>query len=173
MNSRWTVRKVKTFLGNEGRGFNAELCRDGRPVAFVIDSAQGGEYEYQWYDRGSGRLVDIRGINYENQVHVYKGTPEEQLFVEAANVQTYVSEYGKHELRHKDADTIMGELVDAWESNKKFKRLSKKETLFRVKGDEEGSWRSLKVPFHLKVAEHLKEKYKEKLERVYDPAVGF
>jgi len=169
--SKWSVRKVKTFLGNEGHGFNAELCRDGRPVAYVIDSAQGGEYEYQWYDHGAPR-VDIRGINYENQVHMYKGTPEERLFVEAANVQTYVSECGERETQSKDADIVMGELVDAWESNRKFKRLSKTRTLFRLKGDEPESWRAIKAPFHQKVVAHIREKYADKLETVYDPAVG-
>ena len=168
---KWSVRKVKTFLGNEGHGFNAELCRDGKPVCFVIDAAQGGEYDYDWYDRGL--YVDINGIDYTNKVHVYKGTPEEKLFVEYANQQTYVSEYGKRETLHKDADMIAGELVDVWESNRKFRRLSEKETLFRVVGDPEGSWRVIRTPFHLKVVDGLKAKYQDKLETVYDPAVGF
>lgn len=44
----YTVRKLKSFIGMEGYGFNADLYRDGKKVAFVIDDASGGCLDIQW-----------------------------------------------------------------------------------------------------------------------------
>lgn len=45
-----TVRKVKTFRGMEGVGYNAELCADDKPVALVIDHGDGGCVVFEWRD---------------------------------------------------------------------------------------------------------------------------
>ena len=42
------VRKVKSFRGREGLGFNAELVVDGKKVAFVIDEGSGGALRFDW-----------------------------------------------------------------------------------------------------------------------------
>jgi len=47
-----TIRKFKTFVGMEGHGFNAELMAEGKPVAFVIDDANGGCLNWHWYKEG-------------------------------------------------------------------------------------------------------------------------
>jgi hypothetical protein len=44
----WTVAKVKTFMGREGHGFNCELRYKGEPVCFIINSADGGDFRWQW-----------------------------------------------------------------------------------------------------------------------------
>ena len=46
----WSVGNVVTFMGTEGHGFNADLLLNGKKVAFVIDSGNGGCYSYQWSD---------------------------------------------------------------------------------------------------------------------------
>jgi len=43
-----SVRKIKTFRGTEGYGFNAELCADGKPVAFVL----GAKWNTRFDERG-------------------------------------------------------------------------------------------------------------------------
>ena len=43
----YTIKGVKTFRGREGQGFNATLCRDGKPVAHVDDAACGGCYNWR------------------------------------------------------------------------------------------------------------------------------
>lgn len=45
------LKAVKTFRGMEGEGFNATLYIDGIKTAFVIDSAQGGCYDYEIFNK--------------------------------------------------------------------------------------------------------------------------
>lgn len=52
----YTVKNVKTFIGNEGHGFNATLHRGKKKVAFVCDDASGGEVHFDWM-LGSGETV--------------------------------------------------------------------------------------------------------------------
>ena len=44
----YTVKNVKTFIGNEGHGFNATLHRGKKKVAFVCDDASGGDVHFDW-----------------------------------------------------------------------------------------------------------------------------
>lgn len=47
----YSVKNVKTFMGNKGYGFNASLYEDGKRVALVIDDAWGGCLQFQWSDK--------------------------------------------------------------------------------------------------------------------------
>lgn len=49
-----TISGVRSFRGMEGSGFNCTLRVDGKPVAFVIDSGDGGCLRYEWGDHRSG-----------------------------------------------------------------------------------------------------------------------
>ena len=91
----YAVRKVKSLRGMEGIGFNAELCRDGKPVAYVMDDANGGEYRYDWYDHDKPRVA-IKGVNYVGNAFEYQGTPEE------AKLQAYLSTLPLHTGRSVD-----------------------------------------------------------------------
>lgn len=52
----YTLKSVKTFIGREGHGFNAVLCRDGKPVADVLDDASGGPVDFHWRDFAAPRV---------------------------------------------------------------------------------------------------------------------
>ena len=158
MNTRWqahswSVRRVRTFQGMEGLGFNAELLRDGKPVAFVIDDGNGGQYNIRWYTRTT------------------KTENEEQRLTEFVESHTHVNELNGKPYR-AEPDTLIGELVDKYENNRKFKRLSKTRTLFRLKSDPGDSWSSIRVPYSAEVTTRLIKQYGKDLVRVYDPRVG-
>ncbi len=56
----YSVIKVKSFMGREGHGFNATLCRGGKAVAFVWDDASGGPTSFDWIDRAEEKaLLDL------------------------------------------------------------------------------------------------------------------
>ena len=42
MMATYTLTKIKTFIGMEGYGLNATICRDGRAAAFAMDDGNGG-----------------------------------------------------------------------------------------------------------------------------------
>lgn len=44
----YTVKGIKKFRGMEGYGFNADLYRDGKKVALVMDEATGGGLRFEW-----------------------------------------------------------------------------------------------------------------------------
>lgn len=46
----YTVERIKSFIGREGYGFNADLYRGETHVAFIIDDASGGCLDIQWVD---------------------------------------------------------------------------------------------------------------------------
>ena len=139
--NRYTVRNVKTFLGTEGYGFNATLCRDGKPVAFVIDDANGGCFHFQWT------------------------SPIEEAALEAVCKQTPPTDFEGLSIVHK-ADRFLSQLVDNYENDKRLKRIAKKKTLFRVKGDSPDEWRTLNAMGE-KASAYLVKKYGEQLETVY------
>ena len=98
-NPIYSVKGVKTFIGNEGHGFNATLYRDGKAIAFVYDDASGGPVAFEWKDRDQG-LVEVVTKDYKGGPWAVKMTHEEQAyhaFVSALpkHVCSFVGEDGK------------------------------------------------------------------------------
>ena len=59
----YSVSGVKSFRGREGYGFNANLHRDGRKVAFVIDEADGGMLRFEWHGKDAAtRAADEQAL---------------------------------------------------------------------------------------------------------------
>jgi len=47
----YSIKGLKRFVGMEGEGgFNVTLCRNGSPVAFVVNDDCGGDYLWKWKD---------------------------------------------------------------------------------------------------------------------------
>ena len=161
----YSVNGVKSFIGNEGYGFNANLLRDGKKVAFLIDDANGGEINVQWLDWKAPK-VEVKGINYTGKEYTHSGTPEQAKLAKfLMNLPKTKNPYdGKME--HVSRDVYLCELVDKFESEKQFKRWCKTKVCFRVKGDKEGSWRTLKAKFHPLIAEKIREKFGDQLEEI-------
>lgn len=47
-NSKFSVKGVKTFIGREGYGVNANLYYNNKKVAFLLDSGNGGCLDIDW-----------------------------------------------------------------------------------------------------------------------------
>ena len=154
----YTVRKVKTFTGHDGQGFNAELCRDGKPVAFCTDLANGGEMQIDWYDRKEPK-VKIQGWNYKDEIFEYDGTPEEKILKD--HCKTLPVEKMDWGTIREDASSVVSGLVDGYENEKKFKRMCKKNTLMKNKL---GIIHSIKIPFTPQIKEKLLQKYPDIVE---------
>ena len=48
MKNLYTVKAIKTFVGMEGHGFNADLYLNNNKIAFVYDDASGGEIHFEF-----------------------------------------------------------------------------------------------------------------------------
>ena len=140
---KYEVKNVKNFQGREGYGYECSLYCDGKRVGKVVDVASGGQARFYWADPKAGdegALVEhIKGKTFEHYGEVYSHS----------------------------VDTFVGALVDEYEKNKQYKKWCKNKTMFRLKGDKEGQWRSLRVPYGDPRAKSLLEqKYGDKVEEI-------
>jgi hypothetical protein len=142
----YSVRNVKTFTGMEGPGFSATLCREGRPIASVLDEAVGASLLFHW--KSVADEVALRALCAQ--------VPPEQF--EGMSIAY-------------DMDQLVCRLADDYENEKRRKRAAKKKTLFRLKGDAVGDWRTLNV-VGPRATQYLADKYGEQLETVFGRGVG-
>lgn len=128
----WTVAKVKFFIGREGHGYNANLLKDGKKVATVIDDASGGETRFSF-----------------DNLNV------EQAFYADCNSMPSSTAYGM--TIPYNPDQGIGELVDLFDNIRKITRECKTKTIFTTKKtDEDGTYYRLNVAFPESKPEILK-----------------
>ena len=63
-------------------------------------------------------------------------------------------------------DGLIADLIDRELSRKWYKRHCKNKTLFRVNGDDEGSWRTINRPFGPQVQAFLAQKYPNQISEI-------
>jgi len=138
----YNVKGVKSFRGMEGYGFNATLYRGKIKIAFVIDEANGGCYHYDWFNRAEDKIL---------RDHC-ESLPKEVVY----DMEIAV-----------DSDMLVGALVDKYENDKRFSRLCKKSTLFRLKGDPDDGYQVYKnTPYNEFMKKFLIDKYGDTLEEI-------
>jgi len=132
----YSVKGVKSFQGMEGLGFECSLYKDGKRIGTVTDVCDGGGYL---------------------QCNLKEGE-EEAL---EAYCKTLPSETSEEYDITIDIDPciFMSRLVDEFETNKTYKRWCKAKTVFRIDGDDEGSFRTINHVFDDKVKALLEQKY--------------
>lgn len=152
----YTLTKIKTFIGREGYGLNADIERDGRKVAFVLDDASGGEVRVDFFVGMRSDGAEQRKAAHEFALAWYK-TAEE-----AARI------YGDKVTGAEALVCWINEAADLHATKKKFDRAAKSQTLFRLKGDKKDNWRTIKHSYVPKIQEFLDKKYGDQIERIYN-----
>lgn len=174
----YTVRKTKVFRGREGNGFNAELLKDGKPVAFVMNDASGGPTDFDWYDnrmpRSAAEVVNppvrptVEVTNPDNGV-TYRVSPEEAALLDHVKDMFYPPDpsFGNTPLR-MGMDGFLEELVFSQKEQQALERACKNKTSFHLKNQRKGEYYTLNAPFTPAVKAHLVAKYGDNLEVVYN-----
>ena len=129
----YTIKGVKTFRGMEGQGFNATLCRDGKPIAHVDDEGCGGCYNWRWLVKDAEALF---------KAHVKQQLPAVEFEPE---------------------DHFISRLVDELQEERTLRRWCKGKTVFRLKADAPGSYHTLTSRYSAAAAAHLRRKHGELL----------
>ena len=119
----YQIKKIVSFNGMEGGGFNCDLYRGSTQVAEVIDDASGGDVHFYWTDQGSPR-VETNGVDYKDEPKIYKDTPEESLFRTHCLALPKWDCNGK--MVHTDMDIAVTNLVNNTLSARSLKRALKK-----------------------------------------------
>ena len=125
----YKVKNVKTFMGTEGHGFNASLYRDGKKVAFIIDSAQGGCYDFQWTD---WKEPKVNIINHKGKPYTFLGTPEEKILYKLVEKLPKTKSEIFPDGMKETIDGFVAKIIDDFELKQKLKRACKKSYLFQI-----------------------------------------
>ena len=157
----YEVKSVKSFVGNEGYGFNANLYRNGKKIGFCYDDAGGGGmHPIQWV--GTPRSHDDK----EGWEKWRKFRDEEQrLLNEHIKSLPKVQAHGM-ELTI-DESWFVTELVTKWETERDIKKLQKKcatKTLFRHSKCKVGGYMIMSAICDEKMRAKLKADYGEDVE---------
>ena len=135
----YTVKGVKSFMGREGHGYECSVYKDGKRLGTVTDVANGG-----------GML--------QMNLKTREDEAELEAYCKALPKLSYMHEDKEH-FYDNDPCIFIGGLVDKFEQMKTYKRWCKKQTVFRIDGDKEGSFRTISAVFTDKVKAHLVKKY--------------
>lgn len=163
----YSVKAVKTFVGTDGYGYNAALCRNGKKVAFAVQDGGGGPAMVYWEDREAAR-EEVKIKNYKGETVPVRVTPEEGLLLRFIGTLPPIPPPEFPDLGPYDVDIelFVEELVNDFDFERRAKRLCKKKTLFRVVGDKAGEWRTLNIPYSNAVRKELGLRYGGKIEEV-------
>lgn len=160
----YTLTNVKGFNGMEGRGLNAVIRRNDKPVAYVLDEGCGGEIQ-----------IDFRNPLYNPKS--FKATTQEMAKAEEALFAEFVRAWADTQKREIPTEEridayLMQDWVchqaDAIENDKRLARIAKKKVLFRVEGDSIEEWRTLNGGAYSPSAQAwLDKKYGAKVIAIY------
>lgn len=142
---RLVVKNFKSCRGMDGEAFSLSLYIDGKRAAEIQNSGSGGPNMYRWLQK----------------------TPSERTRMEAA-FKEHCRSVADDEYKDSSEveDIVLATVIDRVMEDRYLKRHCRKEVLFRVDGDKEGSWRTLSVPWsenRERVRAHLRGKYGDKL----------
>jgi hypothetical protein len=162
--STYEIKGVKTFRGMEGEGFNATLYREGKKVCFIIDEANGGCYNYCWFDYHIDSRVEVKGVHYLGEKYSYEGSPEEAKFHEFLMDLPWEKSEVSEKPYPIDKDTFIARLIDGYERVKEFKKICNKGLCVQV-GEDIGTDKYVSFPIqYAKVSkawvdEQLRKRY--------------
>lgn len=149
------LKKVKTFIGREGHGLNADLYINGVKTAFVRDDASGGGVDYDVINKEMFDLVNAYA----------KSLPAEPIDFGAGPVR---GEDGKIMMLDVTLDQLIDDVFNEMERAKTDAKIKKKfvnTLVFGKKGGDRFFEVKYKIPLASIPKEHLQkeiEKFKAK-----------
>lgn len=135
--------KVHNDMSQETTCFSADIYIDGKYAAHAQNNGCGGCNMYHFEDRAV-----------EKKFNEFC----ESLPPIPASEYTYGQEL------KMDADLYISELMQQEETRKQLTRWCKKQTVFRLKGAEKGTWQIVKYPFDAGMKDVLVKKHGDLLE---------
>ncbi len=151
------LKGLKTFNGMEGGGYEATLYLDKKKVAIAMNGGAGGCDDFHFVSRDDESA-------FQAFVDAWYETSRAKV-----DWAAFVKEHGLN-----DDEVSAGSKMESWvssaigdiENQKRLKRLARTQTLFRLKGDNEGDWRTVK-PAGDRAVLWIREKYGDKVETIF------
>ena len=144
----YSVKGIKSFVGHDGYGFNANLYRGKKKIAFCFDDARGGEVDIQWLDG-------------------YHGVEAQLLQTHVDSLPLAESGFGGMLPLKIDTGWFVTELVTKWEEERDLRKMQKQcktKTLFRQADSKSNSYFVISAPLTDELRTRLKAKHGEDIE---------
>ena len=133
------LKAVKTakHLSQETIAYSASIYVDGKRIGIVSNSGTGGGNQYDWLNQKAAK-VGLR-------------------------LQIWAKDQ-KTEFEYDKLDQIINDLADEFEERQAMRRKCKTHIMFRLKGDSEDEWRTIKAPYDDRAKAHMQKKYGDRIE---------
>ncbi len=157
MNETYTLKGIKTFNGMEGGGYEANLYLGKKKVATAFNDGNGGPDFFRFLSKE----VEVAFINF-----CAKWYQTSRAKVEFEKLVGHTGTDHTHYDRALAMELWVAEFIADREEEKLLKRLSRTKTLFRLKGDPIGEWRSCNTVDPRAIPE-IQKKHGDQIERIY------
>lgn len=152
----YELKGIKTFNGREGGGYEATLYLGSKKVGVAMNEGSGGGDCFRFNTKESEAA-------FQAFVNTWYETSESKAYWDAWSKE--------HELDTMDSilhkmECWTTEFIDNRESEKQLKRWSKTKTVFRLKGDGKGTWRTCNQKGD-KIIQYIHKTYGDKVETIY------
>lgn len=156
-NETYTLKGIKTFNGREGDGYEASLYLGKKKVAWAFNGGDGGCDDYRFVSKEDEKAFSDFC---EKWYQTSRAKPEfEKLVGHTGTDHTHYD-------RALAMELWVAEFIADREEEKLLKRLSRTKTLFRLKGDPVGEWRSCNTVDPRAIPE-IQKKHGDQIERIY------
>ena len=125
--------KIQEQLSEESLCFSATIYFKGQRIGETTNRGCGGGNEYHWFDRTASAEIEAWAEDQE-------------------------VEYDFEKL-----DQIIDKLVCDFDDARRLKRMSKNKTVFRLIGDEDGTYHSLSIPYSDRAQKYLDKQFGDKV----------
>ena len=125
--------KIQEQLSEETLCFSATIYLKGLRIGEAINRGCGGCNEYHWFDRTA-----------------------------SAEIEAWAEDQDL-EFDFEKLDQIIDKLVCDFDDARRLKRMSKNKTVFRLIGDEDGTYHSLSIPYSDRAQKYLDTKFGDKV----------
>ena len=132
------IKKLKTWDTHDGGGYQGELLMDGQRCAYFHNDGNGGPVD--WRPFSADLFAKL-----QQHVQALPPLPPDPVF------------HGM--VIPMDLDIFIGGLIDDTLQERQMKRWCRTKTVFRLPGDPEGEYRTIKAPYTEQVKVHLFNKY--------------
>ena len=140
----FTVKNARSCKGNEGIAYSATIYYEGKRFAELMNDGNGGSTVYHLVDRG----------------RFHESKPVRDLVDWIRTKPAYLAEYlgenvDLNERWHVEhaVDAYFSWLLDRIDEDKALRRLCKTKVLFRVRGDRQGEWHTMRADWKTKETE--------------------
>lgn len=157
MNETYTLKGIKTFNGMEGGGYEANLYFCKKKIATAFNGANGGPDDFHFFSKeDETNFVDFCDRWYQTS----------QAKVEFEKLTAHYGTDHTNFSKSLAMESWIAEFIAAREEEKLLKRWSKTKTLFRLKGDPVGEWRTYST-VDPRVILRIHAEHGVQLERIY------